>query len=200
VGVEGRVVAIDTNTRFFVEREGVEVVECDVRTLSPGAYESDVAHARYVLIHNPNPGEVLDAILAELAPGGFVLLEEPDFLAARAVSGPAEFLRAHTAVSRAIAAMFRGRAMDPALGKRLSKLFEERGVELVATECDTHEARGGSPVAKMMQLSTLQLGEKYIATGEATEDDITTQVRCADDPSCSAIHYATVRALGRKRA
>lgn len=200
VGPEGRVVAVDSNTRFLADLDDIEIVSQDIRQLSVGSYESDLVHARYVLIHNVNPGGVLDAMLNHLTPGGFVLLEEPDFLAARAIVGPEEFRRAHDAVSRAIAAMFRGRAMDPALGSRLGELLAERGVELVSVQSETHVAAGGSPVARMMQLSTEQLAEKYVATGAASADDVATHLRFAVDPSCSAIHYATLRALGRKRA
>jgi SAM-dependent methyltransferase len=199
-GHEGRVVAIDTNTRFLVELDGVEVVAGDVRDAPPGAYESDVVHARYVLIHNERPGAVLDAMLAALAPGGFVLLEEPDFSAACAIDGPEAFVSAHEAVSRAILAMFRARGMDPALGRRLGELLAERGFELVSNECETHVAPGGSPVARMMRLSTEQLAEKYAATGAVSPEQIAAHVRFADDVTCSAIHYATHRVLGRKRA
>jgi SAM-dependent methyltransferase len=200
VGSKGRVVAVDTNTRFLVELDAVEIVASDVQSLPAGAYASDLAHARYVLIHNDPPGSVLDAMLAQLEPGGFVLLEEPDFSAARAVSGPAEFLRAHEAVSRAIEAMFRARAMDHALGLRLGELLAERGVDVVSAECETHVATGGSPVARMMRLSTEQLAEKYVATGAVSRDEIAVHARFADDPACSAVHYATHRALARKRA
>jgi SAM-dependent methyltransferase len=200
VGPEGRVVAVDTNTRFLVGLDGVDVVAGDVRSLPAGAHASDIVHARYVLIHNENPGSVLDAMLGELEPGGFVLLEEPDFSAARAVSGPDEFLRAHEAVSGAISSMFRGRAMDPALGLRLGELLAERGVEVVRAECETPVASGGSPIARMMRRSTEALAEKYVATGAVTKDEIAAHVRFADDPACSAVHYATCRALGTKRA
>jgi hypothetical protein len=52
----------------------------------------------------------------------------------------------------------------------------------------------------MMRLSTEQLAEKYVATGAVSKDEIAAHIRFADDPACSAVHYATVRALGRKRA
>jgi SAM-dependent methyltransferase len=198
VGPKGRVVAVDSNSRFLVDLGGVEIVVDDIRKVTAGSYESDIVHARYVLIHNTAPGDVLDAMLDQLVPGGYVLLEEPDFLAARPVAGPDAFIRAHAAVSHAIEAMFRERAMDPALGLNLARLLRERGVELVAVECETHVARGGSPIARMMRLSTQQLAEKYTATGAVTVDEIAAHLRFADDPACWAIHYATLRALGRK--
>jgi SAM-dependent methyltransferase len=200
VGPTGRVVAVDTNTRFLAELDGVEVVAGDVRHLPAGAYASDLVHARYVSIHNENPASVLDAMLEKLEPGGFVLLEEPDFSAARAVAGPEAFVRAHEAVGRAIVAMFRGRGLDPALGRRLGELLTERGIEIVAAESEAPVAAGGSPIARMMRLSTEQLAEKYAATGAVSKDEIAAHVRFADDPACSAVHYATLRALGRKRA
>jgi hypothetical protein len=121
-------------------------------------------------------------------------------LAARAISGPDSFVRAHEAVSRAIAAMFQARAMDPALGLRLASLLRERGVELSSVECETHVARGGSPMARMLRLSAEQLAEKYVATGAVSPQEIEEHLRFAEDPQCFAVHYATWRALGRKRA
>ena len=198
-GREGRVVAVDTNTRFLIELGGVEIVEGDVRNLAVGAFSSDVVHARYVLIHNESPEHVLDALLAHLEPGGFVLLEEPDFSSACALDGPPEFVRAHEAVSQAILAMFRARAMDPALGLRLTKLLVERSVEIVRSESEIHAANGGSSLARMMRRSTEALAEKYAATGAVSADEIAAHVRFAEDPACAAIHYTTLRALGRKR-
>ncbi|HEX6766310.1 MAG TPA: hypothetical protein VF103_12550, partial [Polyangiaceae bacterium] len=86
------------------------------------------------------------------------------------------------------------------LGHRLGDFLYERSIELVALECETQVARGGSRMARMMRLSTEQLGEKYVATGAVTPEQIRAHVRFADDPACHAIHYATFRALGRKRA
>ena len=200
VGPQGRVVAVDTNARFLVDLDGVEIVVDDIQNVTAGSLESDIAHARYVLIHNAAPADVLDAMLDQLAPGGTVLLEEPDFLAARALAGPEAFIRAHAAVSRAIEAMFRARAMDPALGLRLAKLLGERGVEILTVECETHVARGGSPIAHMMRLSTEQLSAKYAETGAVTADELAAHVRFAHDPACWAIHYATLRVLARKPA
>jgi hypothetical protein len=90
--------------------------------------------------------------------------------------------------------------MDPALGRHLTELLAERGIEIVASECETPVAIGGSPIARMMRLSTQALAEKYVATGAVSKDEIAAHVRFADDPACSAVHYATLRALGRKRA
>ena len=198
-GQQGRVVAVDTNTRFLVDLDGVEIVEGDVRNLAVGSYASDVVHARYVLIHNESPERVLDALLAHLEPGGFVLLEEPDFSSARALDGPPEFVRAHEAVSQAILAMFRARAMDPALGQELTRFLAERDVEIVRSESEVHVASGGSPLARMMRRSTEALAEKYAATGVVSSEEIAAHIRFAEDPACGAIHYTTLRALGRKR-
>lgn len=90
--------------------------------------------------------------------------------------------------------------MDPALGLRLRELLAERDLEIVSVECETPVVIGGSPIAHMMRLSTEALAEKYAATGAVSNAEIAAHVRFVDDPTCSAVHYATLRALARKRA
>jgi hypothetical protein len=52
----------------------------------------------------------------------------------------------------------------------------------------------------MMAMSTLQLRERYVATGQATKEDIDCFLAFAADPGCRATYFATVRGSGRKTA
>jgi SAM-dependent methyltransferase len=199
-GPSGRVLAIDLNTRFLSGFAGanLEVREADVRDadVEPGSF--DLAHARFVLIHVPDWAAALAAMVRCLKPGGWLVLEEPDFSSSRSLSGPAELRRAFDNVHRATEAMFRQRGLDHAFGARLPALLLERGFEAIAVENDAPVVPGGSPLARMMGLSTEQLRDKYVATGLVTERDIEFYGSFAAEPTCCATYHATVRASGRK--
>jgi len=49
----------------------------------------------------------------------------------------------------------------------------------------------------MMKLSSVQLREKFLATGEVSEKDFGLYAAFADDPSCWAIYYATAGERGK---
>lgn len=198
-GPSGRVVAVDTNVRFLESlRSTLEVVEGDVRELDLGAGCFDIAHLRYVLIHNERADAIVDAVVTALAPGGWLLVEEPDFTAAHALTGPAATSAAFGRVNDAIAAMFLGRGLDPAFGPRVPALLAARGFVLEAVECDSLASRGGSPLAEMMRLSARQLRDKYVATGHATADDVDGYIAFATDATSWGVYYATIRVLARK--
>jgi SAM-dependent methyltransferase len=199
-GPSGHVLAIDLSTRFLSDLRGanLEVREADVRDarLEPGSF--DLAHARFVLIHVPDWAAALAAMVRCLKPGGWLVLEEPDFSGSRSFAGPAELCRAFHNVHRAIEAMFSQRGLDHSFGTRLPALLLDRGLEGIAIENDAPIVPGGSPFARMMGLSTQQLQEKYVATGQATGRDIELYGSFAAERACWATYHATVRASGRK--
>lgn len=93
----------------------VEVLEGDVRSAPLPASSFDLVHARYVLIHLPDYEAVLSRILAYLKPGGWLVLEEPDFSASRGITGDAGQMEAVINVNQAIKTMYDTLGMDYAL-------------------------------------------------------------------------------------
>src|SRR5688572_8886873 len=174
VGESGHVIAVDMNAQFLSESGSAsfEVCEADIRTATLNSESFDLVHARFVLIHVPDWDGALAAMIRCLKPGGWLVLEEPDFSCSRAFAGPPELRRAFENVHRAIEVMFRQRGLDYAFGARLPTLFQERELEVISIHNDAAIVQGDSPHAKMMGMSTHQLRDKYIATGLATEHDI----------------------------
>lgn len=202
VGENGEVVAVDLDTRFVtnINQPNVEVLEADIRDLPLEDHSFDLVHARYVLIHIPDFQVALTRMLKLLKPGGWIVLEEPDFSAARAIVGEAAACQSMNRVNQSILKMFENRGMDYALGVKLPAILQEFDLQQLSVENDTPLSNGGSGVATVMKMSTLQLAEKYIATGQATKEDIEKYCQFADDQCTWAIYYATVGVTAQKTA
>ena len=82
VGPAGQVVATDTNPRFLAaaEKAGVEVRRHNILAgpLEPGRY--DLAHCRALLLHLADPRQAVRNMAAALRPGGWLLIEDADYV------------------------------------------------------------------------------------------------------------------------
>jgi ubiquinone/menaquinone biosynthesis C-methylase UbiE len=199
VGPSGATVAMDTNTRFLRRLlPRVQVIEGKLGPNGAPALDFDVVHARYVLIHNAEPEAIIDEMLRALRVGGSLVLEEPDFSAAKAFTGPSHLKEAFDRVTRGIRETFASCKMNYAFGSALPTLLQERSVKVAALEYDCPVSPGGAPLAEMMRRSTLALREKYVATGAVSSSDIDAYTEFAASPQCWANYYATVRVLVHK--
>lgn len=200
VGERGKITAIDLDTRFVAETDlsNVEVLKADIQSVPLESQSFDLIHTRFVLIHIPDFQVVLDKILDLLKPGGWIVVEEPDFSAARAIVGDDAACQSVNRVNRAILQMFADRGIDYALGVRLPAIFQRLGLQQLSVENETPLSHGGSGLATVMEMSAEQLAERYIATGEATCQDIEQYCRFANDPNTWAIYHATVGTMARR--
>jgi SAM-dependent methyltransferase len=200
VGENGHVTAVDIDGRFLsgLARPNLDVVEADIcaADIPPGA--ADLVHARFVLIHQPNPDGLFAAMVRLLRPGGWLVLEEPDFSVARSIQGDVEHRVAFDRVNRAIERMFSLRGMNHAYGTRVAELLQVGGLEQISVSASAPADRGGGPVARMMAMSTQALAAKYLATGLATPADIAGYAALASDPASFAVYHGVVRGIGRK--
>ena len=198
VGPSGKVVALDTNPRFLrgSSTSTIDILQGDICDMDLPLAMFDLVHARYVMIHIAEYRKAFERMLRCVKPGGWVVIEEPDFQAARAVTGPEESRLSFGRVTDAIERMFTSLGMDYALGAQLPALFQEYDLSHLTVEHEGHLSAGGAMVAQLMKLSAEQLRDKYVATGKVTEADIEQYCRLADDPDAWAIYYATVAVTG----
>lgn len=198
VGVRGQAVGIDKNVSHlaaFTEAP-FEIIEGDVLELErPSCF--DLIHARYVLIHNREREGIVQRLRKLLKPGGYLVLEEPDFESAEWLD--AESREAGQRVNRAICALFRGLSLDPGFGKHLPLLLTDAGLAIRCLEDRGHLEPGGGPVAMVMADSAGALREKYAATGEASLEDVDRYARAARDPKSWALYYSTIGVVALKR-
>lgn len=202
VGPSGRVIAVDTDTRFLrnLHAPNLEILKADIGAIELEHSTFDVAHARYVLIHLPRYKQAFEKMVKGLKPGGWIVVEEPDFSAAQVIAGNQRDREAVGRVNRAIEKMFVGRGMDHTLGARLPALFQKAGLRSISVENEASPVQGGSGLAAMMKRSAIHLREKYIATGEATAEDIERYGHFAEDRQSLAVYYATVRVRAQKQS
>lgn len=194
VGPDGRVTAVEINPRFLDLRDlpNIDLLKADIREVNFERNQFDLIHGRYVLFHIPNHPSVLEKLLQALKPGGWLVLEEPDFSAARPIHGPKTLCRSVEKVNRAIDQMFRKLGIDHAAGLTLPATLQSLGIENLRVDNDAPLARGGSGIARMMKMSAEQLRDKYIATKEVTAEDVDAYGKFAENPNTWAIYYATI--------
>jgi len=200
VGPTGQVVAVDLDPKFIseTERTNLNVMRADIRTVHLPQQSFDVIHARYVLIHLPDYEVAVTKMYDSLKPGGWLVLEEPDFSASRGITGEEQELASLRKVNKAIEQMYATLRMDYALGLKLPALLQRRGLQHLTVENDAPLCAGGSGIATVMKLSAEQLREKYLATGVVDQSDLERYCRFANDPNAWAIYYATIAVSGRK--
>ena len=198
VGETGKVVGVDVNPRFIQDKKSshIEIMKSDIRSLEIFGPGFDLIHVRYVLIHIPDYEQALKKIMSFLKPGGWIVIEEPDFSAARPIFGNKDNFYSVQNVNRAIEQMFQDGGMDYAVGLKLPTFFDSDAMKVIENE--TPLSRGASGIATMMKMSTEQLKDKYLKTGKASLSDVEGYCRFAEDPKTWAIYYATVAVTAQK--
>jgi len=105
----------------LVEWRRGDVLDLPLRRGEWGTF--DLAHARFLLEHVPEPGRVVEGMLRAVRPGGRVVLEDDDHDALRTWPEPPGF----TALWNAYIRSFDRLGNDPAVGRRLIALLHEAG-------------------------------------------------------------------------
>jgi SAM-dependent methyltransferase len=197
VGEGGSVVALDKNTSHIqnVSSPQVQIKEGDFFEMSLEG-EFDLAHCRYVLIHNRTADAILEKLASVLRPGGFLVAEEPDFTSAKLLGRDGDVSQQR--VNNAICRMFEEMLLDPAYGLSLPEKIAAAGLQVLEVDSRIHLACGGSPLARMMGESTRALADKYVATGEASLSDIERYIANAGNPCFWSVYYATVSVIAKK--
>jgi ubiquinone/menaquinone biosynthesis C-methylase UbiE len=112
--------------------DSVRLIQGDARNTGMPASSFDLAHARLLLINLPEPEGVVAEMVNLIRPGGWVALEEVDWISW--VCDPI-----HPAWTRLLeinADIWRKRGMDVNIGRRLPRLLVEAG--LANVQCKTH--------------------------------------------------------------
>jgi SAM-dependent methyltransferase len=177
VGPEGRAMAVDLDLSLVdVRAPGLELREHDIVAgpVDPGGF--DLVTARAVLHHVADVGAAVANLVADLAPGGAILLIEPDFLPV-SVAEPPEV----RAFWDGWLAWSRDRGIDYRLGRTLAGRLAALGLEEVAGTAETAVYNGGSPWAAYWTQTVVELRDGLVASGRLDDRLVDGFLaRCAD--------------------
>jgi hypothetical protein len=123
-----------------------------------------LVHARNVLTHVSSWEVALEHMIDALRPGGWLLVEEPDWAIAGTSHPPSD---AAETFWRGVAQLVRAKGGDPSLGRRLPHALVEAGLTGVGAEGRTMAFFGDSI---LVQLDTL--GVVLVGAGLMSADDL----------------------------
>ena len=134
------VTATDIDTTFLgrLRRPNLEVRQLDV-TKDPIGEGYDLVCARALLHHIPERLDVTKRLAAAVKPGGFILLEEPDFHSVLATDSPA--VRNFWSGFIAWAANC---GIDYSIGRRIAPALDQAGMTEIDAHGETIMFQGGS--------------------------------------------------------
>jgi SAM-dependent methyltransferase len=195
VGPEGRVTAVDIDTRFLngIDAPNIDVVRLDVTTDDLPKQAFDLVHCRALLMHLPARQRVLDALVAALRPGGCLLVEEGDHYPISALGSGLH----PEVLEMALVDGLTGAGVDWAFARHLPALLQRRGIGDIGAESDVALFEGGSPMAELLRLTILQAHAAGL-TGEATNEQIDAWSTLVGEPGRWFHGFGFVAAWGRR--
>jgi SAM-dependent methyltransferase len=177
VGPAGRAVAVDLDLSLVDARPpGLELRTGDIVAgpVDPGGF--DLVTARAVLHHVTDVDAATRNLVASLAPGGAILLVEPDFLPV-SVAEPPEV----RAFWDGWLAWSRDQGIDYHVGRALAPRLAALGLEQIAGTAETAVYNGGSPWAVYWTQTVAELRDRLVSSGRLSEQLVDGFLgRCAD--------------------
>lgn len=194
VGPQGRVCAVDLDTRFVeeIDADNLDVARLDVTTDPLPAGGFDLVHTRALLMHLPPREQVLDALVAALRPGGLLLVEEGDRFPFDALA--TGFYG--EVIEGGLAALSQA-GVDLEWARHLPSRLAERGLEAIGVDSSVALFEGGSPEAELLRLSVLQLRDLVVAAGIRPEQ-LDRWDALLDEPGSWFPSFGLVAAWGRR--
>ena len=200
VGSEGRVLATDIDTRHLkeVRRSNVEIREHDIRADALPQAAFDLAYARLVLEHLPDPDAALARMIGALKPGGWLLVEDFEVLpgAPGAARPDTDCISKTAAAIRHVTA---AAGVNQRLGRSLGRRLRHHGLADVETEGRVFAWHGGSSGTALARLNAEQLRTEILASGTLTADELEADLAALDDPEFEMRSPILWTAWGQRR-
>jgi ubiquinone/menaquinone biosynthesis C-methylase UbiE len=213
VGRTGKVIGVERSAEQIAEAErqaraAGEALLVDLRRgdardppLTPAEWGTfDVAHARFVLEHVPDPEAVVAAMVRAVRPGGRVVLADDDHEVYRTWPEPPSF----AAVWRAYCQSYRTAGNDPYVGRRLPELLHAAGASPRRCTWIFFGACAGDPafpllvenLATILAQAAAPLAKEGVTPGDLAR--ATSEVRALSGRPGAALWYGMSYAEGVK--
>ncbi|MGY1698100.1 class I SAM-dependent methyltransferase [Geodermatophilus sp. SYSU D00766] len=196
VGPSGSVTAIDVDTVLLdlVPAQNLTVEQADVRRtrLPVGSFDLVTCRALLHQIAEHAPA-VLAAMAAAVRPGGWLLVQEPDFSLAPTTE-PETWAATWTALLR----WGRDNGVDWLVGRRLPRMVSELGLVRPQAKTDVQEIRGGDRGARYFQLFFAEVRDRVLASGVLDAATLDAASALLDDPDTWTRCWMMTAAWGRR--
>jgi 2-polyprenyl-3-methyl-5-hydroxy-6-metoxy-1,4-benzoquinol methylase len=160
----------------------------------------DLIHSRLALMHVRMPEQALPKLVAALKPGGWLVVEDPDFrLIDRTFS--TQDKAAGALFQKGMAAqlqLMEKRGADLDWGHQLYTHVHAQGLEDVGMEGHLTIWRGGSDGSRLMRANFEQLREEAVAHGLVSELEIGQTLALLNDPTFVISSHVMMAARGRR--
>ncbi|MFH8927209.1 class I SAM-dependent methyltransferase [Streptomyces pristinaespiralis] len=190
------VVAVDRDVRFLAAEPtpGLTALEADITSdgFAPGRF--DLVHARFVLMHLPDPGRMIDRLAAMLAPGGLLVVSDAVDLTTRD--------SAENSFTSTMRAMWQG--LHDTIGTDVTwvpncpRMLGTAGLESVAAEIHVPPLVPGSPINRFWVETWQRARPAMTATRLVDEATIDDAIRCLDAPGFHGFSPGMLTAWGRR--
>jgi SAM-dependent methyltransferase len=193
VGPAGRVIATDLQLGFLseIDAPNVEVLRHDIRTgaFPPGSF--DLIHTRAVLMHISPGVDLLRRMVTWLAPGGWLVLEEPDFGMWIGDADPVWATSPQTTQ-----AAFPSMALSQ--GRSLLRQVHQLGLEDVGADAEIDIIQDGTDLAEFYQLSQAALAGPKVQAGALSREQATALIDRPGDDDFLACGFVHIGVWGRR--
>jgi SAM-dependent methyltransferase len=199
VGPAGKVLATDLDARWC-RHDGspqLEIRQLDLVADPIPEGPWDVVHERLVLQHVPERLDVLDRLVASLAPGGWILIEDFDTAEVRTTDrgGPNHDLIARVAV--AFNGLLAGRGGVSSFAANARRELMNRGLVDTGSSGQVSIASGGTGFARVVAANTAQVRDQLEASG-LTPAELDHFLRVVDDPDTLIGSPVLITTWGRR--
>lgn len=191
VGLEGQVVATDIDLRFLKgqERENLEIHKHDILEDRLAWSGFDLVHARTLLMHLSHPDFAIRRMVKALKPGGWLYLEDTDFMSFKAFEGEPRLIRKfNQTIDTILNVLSTNGVVDPFFGRQLPGLIESLNPVEIRQKGTTRIVTGDDPAARYHKMNFCDLVRPSMAGEDGIEDgDFQPLERVFSDPSFSFI-------------
>lgn len=183
VGLNGRVLATDIDTRFLrtPSHPNLEVRRHDIRFETLPTGEFNLAHARLVLMHLPDWQNALRKMVDALKPGGCIIIEEFDDLSfpPDPSINPREI---SLKIRRPFQQVLAARGVNLRCGRLLPQELQANGLVDIGAEANISVWHGSSAGTDLLKLSWQQLREPILGSGLISREEFEADLRRVDGP------------------
>lgn len=201
VGPNGYVMATDLEPGFL-ERlpfRNLKAVRHNMLNDDLPQGEFDLAHTRGLLTFLPNPQHALAKMVAAVKPGGWVLIEEPDYASAVPDSSMSPWaIEVSTKAWNALLCALRARGYHTEFGRHLYWDLHSAGLVDVHVDGFVTMQLGGTPSARFWRLTLDQLEQDVLSAGMITAKELEEYRALLESSDYRWVWPAIISARGRR--